>query len=67
MKTDPIVAEVRKQRMDILASYGGDFEKMSQDVMKRQWTSGHKVVSRAKKTSVHEGETALNTTRNVEQ
>lgn len=45
MKDDPIVAEVREIREEILASYGGDFEKMSRDVMKRQWESGHKVVS----------------------
>ncbi|HNR94990.1 MAG TPA: hypothetical protein PKM67_03120 [Kiritimatiellia bacterium] len=26
-------------------SYGGDVHKMFRDVMKRQWESGHKVVS----------------------
>jgi hypothetical protein len=45
MKTDPIVAEVRKSRQKILESYGWDFDKMSQDVMKRQWNSGRKVVT----------------------
>lgn len=49
MNDDPIVSEVRKQRMAILESYGWDFEKMSREVMKRQWKSGHNVVSRAKK------------------
>jgi len=46
MKTDAIVSEVRKQRQAVLESYGGDFEKMSRDAMKRQWQSGHRVVSR---------------------
>ncbi len=50
MNDDPIVTEVRKQRMTILESYDWNFEKMSRDVMKRQWESGHKVVSRGKKT-----------------
>ena len=51
MKDDPIVAEVRKNRRAILESYDWDFEKMSRDVMKRQWESGHKVVSPTKKDS----------------
>jgi len=46
---DPIVTEVRKQRMKILESYEGDFRKMSRDVMKRQFESGHKVVSFGKR------------------
>jgi hypothetical protein len=33
---DPIVAEIRKHRMNILESYDWDFRKMSLDVMKRQ-------------------------------
>ncbi len=49
MKDDPIVAEVRQRRREILESYDGDFEKMSKDVMERQWKSGHKVVSRPKR------------------
>ena len=44
MKDDPIVAEVRKNRSAILESYDWDFERMSRDVMKRQWESGRKVV-----------------------
>ena len=47
---DPIVAEVRKQRRMILESYDWDFRKMSLDVIKRQYESGHKVVSRGKRT-----------------
>ena len=45
MKDDPIVAEVRKIREEILASYGGDVHQMLKDMMKRQWESGHKVVT----------------------
>lgn len=51
MNDDPIVADVRKQRMAILESYNWDFQKMSRDVMKRQWESGRKVVNRGKKAS----------------
>jgi hypothetical protein len=43
--SDPIVAEIREHRMNILESYDWDFRKMSLDVMKRQFESGHKVVS----------------------
>ena len=53
MHTDPqfpIVAEIREHRMNILESYDWDFRKMSRDVMKRQFESGHKVVSFAKRT-----------------
>lgn len=47
MSRDTLVDEVRKQRAEILKSYDWDFERMSRDVMKRQWQSGHRVVSRA--------------------
>jgi hypothetical protein len=47
MSRDPLVDEVRKQRAEILQSYDWDFERMSRDVMQRQWQSGHRVVSRA--------------------
>lgn len=49
MNDDPIVAEVRKNRRAILESYDWDFDKMSRDVMKRQWESGHKIVKSKKK------------------
>ena len=42
---DPIVAEVRKIRAQILAAHGGDMERYFRDVMKRQGSSGHKLVS----------------------
>ncbi len=45
MKADPIVAEVRRIRQEILDSYGGDVHKMLQAAMKKQWESGHKVVT----------------------
>ena len=44
MQNDPIVEEVRRVRQEILASHGGSFMVMSQDVMKRQWHSGHEVI-----------------------
>jgi hypothetical protein len=49
MHKDSIVTEVRRQRRAILESYNWDFEAMSRDVVKRQWTSGHKVVNCGKK------------------
>lgn len=48
---DPIVAEVRQARKEILESYGGDFEAMMRDVMKRQYESGREIV-RAKPRTV---------------
>ena len=33
---DPIVAEVRQARQEILESFGGDLEAMLRDVMRRQ-------------------------------
>jgi len=33
---DPIVAEVRHARMEILESFGGDLEAMLRDVIRRQ-------------------------------
>lgn len=48
---DPIVAEVRQARKEILDSYGGDFEAMMRDVMKRQYESGREIV-KAKPRSV---------------
>ncbi len=55
MMDDPIVAEIRKNRRDILESYDWDFEKMSRDIMKRQWESGRKVI-RPKKKQLKQGE-----------
>ena len=49
MNDDPIVAEVRRARKEILESYDWNFAKMSRDVMKRQKESGHKVVILGKK------------------
>ena len=49
MTDDPIVAEVRKARREILESYGWDYRKMLQDTMKRQEESGRQVVSRGRK------------------
>ena len=52
MTHDDLVAEVRKNREEMMASYGGDVHKMLQDAMKRQWESGHKVVTLAGKKPV---------------
>ena len=46
MSRDPLVDEVRRQRAEILKSYDWDVERMSRDVMQRQWQSGRRVVSR---------------------
>ena len=46
MSRDPLVDEVRRQRAEILKSYDWDVERMSRDVMQRQWQSGWRVVSR---------------------
>ena len=45
MKADSIVTEVRRIRRNILESYGRYFDIVSCDVMKRQFESGHKVVT----------------------
>ncbi len=49
MTNDPIVDEVRQARKEILESYNGDYKAMLRDMMKKQWESGHKVVSLKKK------------------
>ncbi len=49
MIDDPIIAEVRKIRSEILESYDWDFEKMSRDVMRRQKENDRNVVSLGKK------------------
>jgi hypothetical protein len=46
MSDDAIVAEVRRARMEILESYGGDYREMMRDMMKKQWSSGRKLVCR---------------------
>ncbi len=40
-----IVGEARKARTEILESYAWGIEAMMRDMMKRQWESGHTVVS----------------------
>jgi len=44
-----IVDEVRKNRADILNSFGGDMEKMMRAMMARQGSLGHSVVTLNKK------------------
>ena len=52
MKADPIVTKVRRNRRNLLESYGRYFDIVSCDVMKRQLESGHKVVTLSGKTAV---------------
>lgn len=42
---DDIIEELHQIRRDLLAEHGGDMRKYFESVMKRQWESGHKVVS----------------------
>ncbi len=45
MINDSIVREVREARNLILASHDYDIESYFNDVMKRQWNSGHPIVA----------------------
>lgn len=49
MMDNPIIAEIRKVRREILESFGGDYHAMLRDAMKRQAESGRQVVSLGKK------------------
>jgi hypothetical protein len=42
---DELIAEVRKNREDLLHSYNGDVDAMMKDLMQKQWHSNHNVVS----------------------
>lgn len=44
-----IIKEVRRNRTEMLESFGGDVEKMMRSMMKRQAGRGHRVVSLGKK------------------
>ena len=44
MRRDPIVEEVRKYREDSAARFGFDLRKIAEDLLRRQATSGHRVV-----------------------
>lgn len=45
MNDNPIVKEVRKHRAAILASHGGDYLAMMEEMKKSQWEGGHEIVS----------------------
>ncbi len=45
MNHDAMVDEVRKARAELLEEHGGDVHRLLCDMMKRQWESGHPVVS----------------------
>lgn len=49
MHRDPIVEEVRKYREENAAKFGFDVRKIAEDALKRQATSGHRVVDLSKK------------------
>jgi hypothetical protein len=49
MHRDPIVEEVRKHREARAAKFGFDIRAIVEDAMKRQDTSGHRVVDLSKK------------------
>jgi hypothetical protein len=49
MWKDPIVEEVRKNRQALAAKFGFDIRAIVEDAMKRQETSGHRVVDLSKK------------------
>jgi hypothetical protein len=42
---DPIIQEIYDARAELLREHGGDYRKYVESVMKRQWETGHKVVS----------------------
>ncbi len=48
MRRDPIVEEVRKYREQNAAKFGFDVRKIAEDALKRQATSGHRVVDLSK-------------------
>lgn len=45
MNDNPLVKEIRKHRAAILASHEGDYLAMMNAMKKKQWESGHEVVS----------------------
>jgi hypothetical protein len=49
MHRDPIVEEVRKYREQNAAKFGFDVRKIAEDALKRQATSGRRVVDLSKK------------------
>ena len=49
MHRDPIVEEVRKYREENAAKFGFDVRKIAEDALKRQATSGHRIVDLSKK------------------
>lgn len=50
MHDDPIVNEVRKNREELFAKYGYDLSAMFEDMKRRQFLEGRKVVSFERKT-----------------
>jgi hypothetical protein len=55
MHRDPIVEEVRKYREQNAAKFGFDVRKIAEDALKRQATSGHRVVDLPKENAPKRG------------
>jgi hypothetical protein len=49
MPDDPIVAEVRKHRMELFEEAGGDLAVLVKRLKERERLSGHPVVTRARR------------------
>jgi hypothetical protein len=52
MFKDPIVEEVRRYREQNAAKFGFDVRKIAEDALRRQATSGHRVVDLSRKPSI---------------
>ena len=63
MHRDPIVEEVRKYREENAAKFGFDVRKIAEDALKRQATSGHRVVDLSKKSDAKRRHRPMRKTR----
>lgn len=50
MNDNPLIKEIRKHRDAILASHHGNYVSMMEAMRKKQWESGHEIVSSPSKT-----------------
>lgn len=56
---NPIIAEIRARRLEMLNTYNGDMDAMMRDMMKSQFERGHNVVSFQPKKSVESSDNYL--------
>ena len=42
---DPVLQEIYEARAELLSEHDGDIRKYVESTMKRQWESGHKIIS----------------------